>query len=95
MDELTAAAAVMAMSVDDFGEEDLEQYALHSAATIDEAQPPAAEAANVDSENDEGSTASGGPGIAHPKVTNDPRMPLCTPARPPLTRPEGHARVSC
>ena len=29
MDELEAAAAVMAMSVDDFAEEDLEQYSPH------------------------------------------------------------------
>ena len=42
MDELAAAAAVTAMSIDDFAEEDLEQYAPHEAATVDESQRPAA-----------------------------------------------------
>ena len=76
MDELTAAAAVMAMSVDDFGEDDLEQYSPQVAPAVDEAQPPAAEAVIVDDAMQGGSTASCRPGIANPKVPIAPRIPL-------------------
>ena len=78
MDELTAAAAVMlmAMAVDDFGEEDFEQYSPHETHASHEAQPPAAEAVDVDDVMQGGSTASCGPGIANPKVPIAPSIPL-------------------
>ena len=37
MDELAAAAAVVAIATDCFAEMDLEQYAPHGAAAVDEA----------------------------------------------------------
>ena len=76
MDELSAAAAVMAMSVDEFGEEDFEQYSPQVAHAVDEAQPPAAEAVDVDDVMQGRSTASCRPGIANLKVPIAPRMPL-------------------
>ena len=98
MNELAAAAAVTAMSIDDFADEDLEHSThrmWHEAAAVDVPQRPAAEAAAAQDENLGGNTAPGEPEIAHPKVVNAPQMPLRTRCRPPITRPDGHACVSC
>lgn len=84
MDEPTAAAAVVATSVDDFAEEDLEQYVPHGAAAVDEPHRPAEEAAEAQEANDSGSTVPSEPEIANPKVTNAPIMPLRTRCRPPI-----------
>ena len=93
MDELAAAAAVVAMDTDDFAEMDLEQYAMHDVAAIDEVQRPAAEAAEAQDENKGGNTVPGGPEIANPKVANAPRIPRRTRCGPPITRPDCHACV--
>ena len=85
MDELARAAAVVAMSVDDFAEADLEQYAMHEVAAVDEAQRPAVEAAEAQDENKGGNTVPSESEIAHPKVINAPIMPLRTRCRPPIT----------
>lgn len=93
MDELEAAAAVMAMSFDEFAEEDLEQYAPHEAAAVDESHRPAVEAAAAQDENQGGNTVPSDPEIANPKVMNAPQMPLRTRCRPPIIRPDGHTHV--
>ena len=63
MDELVAAAAVVAMAVDDFAEEDLAQYAPCGAAAVDEAHYPAAAVMEADEEKDQAEVATMGMGV--------------------------------
>ena len=88
MDELAAAAGVLAVATDSESEEEVEQPASCVAAGRDEGGSPADVEMVEDKENKDVEAARGQPGDADPQVTDAPRVAIPTPCAPPITPPD-------
>ena len=88
MDELAAAARVLAVAADSDAEEETEQPGPGVAAGRDERGLPADVEMAGEKENKDGEAARGQVGDANPQVTTAPCVPFCTACAPPFTRPD-------
>jgi hypothetical protein len=90
MDEVTAAAAVLAVSIDNYAGEDLEQDSRPATSTGTVEQMFAVQAMDMDEENEARAPALGDAGAANPKVMNATPLPSSKRCEPPLISPDGH-----
>ena len=86
MDELAAAAAVVAMAVDGFADQDFGQRECCGSRGDAEWPAPAAESMAENDENDAAQAAADQPGDAASKVPNATRVPRDTPCVQHLAR---------
>jgi hypothetical protein len=93
MDEVDAAAAVLAVSVDDFAEEDLEQDARPASFTDPDDQTSAVEPMDVGKENKARTPAVCEVGAANPQVMKATPLPCSKRCDPPLISPDSHTDV--
>ena len=89
MDELAAAAATLAMPIDDNADEDEELGSMDNTVGTVEESRAANESARVDKENDPPVPAGSDLGAANPKVSNATFVPRSAHHAPPFTRPCG------
>ena len=86
MDELAAAAAVVAMSIDDFAEEEEEQRPSCDVTAGIDAETPFRMVIEADKENVLGDAAQCEVGDGDPEVSNSPTLQL----RPPCAHNHTH-----
>ena len=85
MDEVTAAAAVLAVTADDFAEAEMEQEPQHSSSVTVDEQTPALDSMEVVKENEGGNPARSDVEDANPKVYIPPLHTIPKPCAQHLT----------
>ena len=95
MDELAAVAAVLAMSIDDFAEEDLEQRPPCGVTAGSDAATSIDMSIEQDMENFLVDAAQCGVGAGDPEVSNSPTLQLHPPCAHNHTQPDCHCSRVC